>query len=74
MKEGNIMSSITGTVKFFNADKGYGFILPEDGSGDIFFHYRSVENVTGATSSRLCPCCAFVSTYVTCDAPSTARR
>ncbi|AMK20091.1 Cold-shock protein [Sphingobium herbicidovorans NBRC 16415] len=34
---------ITGTVKFFNADKGYGFIAPETGGNDAFVHISVVE-------------------------------
>ena len=34
---------ITGTVKFFNTEKGYGFIAPEDGGTDAFVHITAVE-------------------------------
>ena len=43
---------ITGTVKFFNADKGYGFIQPEDGSTDAFVHISAVEAAGMRTLDR----------------------
>lgn len=33
----------TGTVKWFNNTKGYGFIMPDNGSGDIFAHYSAID-------------------------------
>jgi CspA family cold shock protein len=33
----------TGTVKWFNDAKGFGFITPENGSADLFVHFRSIQ-------------------------------
>jgi CspA family cold shock protein len=43
---------ITGTVKFFNADKGYGFIAPESGGDDAFVHISAVERAGMSTLDK----------------------
>lgn len=43
---------ITGTVKWFNPAKGYGFIAPEDGSKDVFVHISAVEGAGLSTLSE----------------------
>ena len=34
----------TGTIKFFNAERGFGFIKPDDSGTDVFFHVTALEN------------------------------
>lgn len=36
---------LLGTVKWFNSDKGYGFIIPQTGNKDVFFHVTQLEKI-----------------------------
>jgi CspA family cold shock protein len=39
----------TGTVKWFNDEKGFGFITPQAGGGDLFVHFKAIESDTFKT-------------------------
>lgn len=41
-----------GTVKFFNTEKGYGFIAPDEGGGDAFVHISAVERAGMSTLDK----------------------
>ena len=49
-----------GCIKWFASEKGYGFITPDDGSGDVFFHFSSIKPA-GAPANSLAITCAFAS-------------
>ncbi len=42
----------TGTVKWFNNEKGYGFIARDEGAGDVFVHYKNILPPPGGSSFR----------------------
>jgi CspA family cold shock protein len=41
--ENEVTPMATGTVKWFNATKGFGFITPDDGTPDVFAHFSSID-------------------------------
>ncbi len=47
IEESKKMTIQTGTVKWFNAGKGYGFIAPDGGGKDLFAHFREIQGGDG---------------------------
>ena len=41
------MTTQTGTVKWFNEDKGFGFIAPDNGGKDLFAHFKEIQGGSG---------------------------
>ena len=43
----------TGTIKFYNRKKGFGFIVPDEGGNDVFLHYSGIKEGSGEVADGL---------------------